>query len=115
MLLKIAVIILVLGALGGLTLTVMHVRRRRVPVPLALLHGLAVATGFTVLVVANVKDQLGGLVTVSVLLFVLAAMGGLVLFTFHLRGRPLPAMLVVLHGLAALVALSLLLAVLFIA
>lgn len=115
MFLKIASIIFALAALGGLTLAMMHIWRRGAPIALALLHGLVAATGLGVLVLAMVKAQLGGLVAVSVVLFALAAMGGIALFSIHLRARPLPVELIVLHGLMAIVAFAVLLASLFLA
>ncbi len=113
MLLKIALIIFALAALSGLTLAMMHIRRRGAPISLALLHGLVAAMGLAVLVLAMVKAHLGGLVAVSVMLFALAALGGIALFSIHLQARPLPVALIILHGLVAIVAFAVLLASLF--
>jgi hypothetical protein len=41
-------------------------------------------------------------------LFVVAALGGFVLFSFHLRSKPAPKALIAVHGLLAAAALVLL-------
>jgi hypothetical protein len=45
--------------------------------------------------------------------FVLAALGGFTLFSFHLRSRPMPVFLVLVHGAAAITAFVILLVVAF--
>lgn len=45
--------------------------------------------------------------------YVIAALGGFTLFSFHLRNKPLPSAFVAVHGLVALTALVLLLVVIF--
>jgi len=49
------------------------------------------------------------LVIASLGLFVVAALGGFALFSFHLRRQPLPTPVVFIHGLVAVVAFVLLL------
>jgi hypothetical protein len=49
--------------------------------------------------------------TLVIALFVIAALGGFVLLSFHLRGKPLPTGLAVVHGLVAAVALVLLIVI----
>ncbi|HZS44251.1 MAG TPA: hypothetical protein VFC63_04065 [Blastocatellia bacterium] len=46
--------------------------------------------------------------TLIIVLFVIAALGGFGLLSFHLRGKQLPGALAVIHGLVAAVALILL-------
>jgi predicted MFS family arabinose efflux permease len=46
--------------------------------------------------------------TLIIGIFVAAALGGFVLLSFHLRSKPAPKALVIVHGLAAAVALVLL-------
>jgi len=46
--------------------------------------------------------------TLIIILFVVAALGGFGLLSFHLRGKPLPGALAIIHGLVAAVALVLL-------
>ncbi len=44
----------------------------------------------------------------TIVLFVLAALGGFALLSFHLRGKPLPTPVTIIHGLVAAVGLVLL-------
>jgi hypothetical protein len=46
--------------------------------------------------------------TLIIGIFVAAALGGFVLLSFHLRSKPAPKALMLVHGLAAAVALVLL-------
>jgi hypothetical protein len=76
---------------------------------LAVTHGLLAATGLVVLIVAVVGGSTGNLLLASLALFVIAALGGFALFSFHLRRQPLRTPLVFIHGLIAVVAFVLLL------
>lgn len=102
-----AAVLFALGALGGLTLATLHFRGRALPMPLALLHGLLGALGLVVLALG--VFQKGEHALVPFILFVIAALGGFVLFSFHLRSRPHPSPAVVIHGLVAVIAFVLLL------
>ena len=100
-------ILFAIAALGGATLATLHFRGRTpLPMPLALLHGLLAASGLVLLIVAALTvPAFGGLG--------LAALGGFYLFTHHLRGRPLPSAVVLIHGSAAVIAFLLLLGFIF--
>lgn len=112
-------ILFAIAALGGLTLAVMHFRARgktHPPTSLAMLHGTlaAVALIFLIIGIAATADGFSaGFSSLAVLalgLFVLAALGGAYMFFGnHLRGKPLPSPVVVIHGLAATAGLVLLL------
>ena len=106
-----AVIVLVLAAIGGLTLAV--IRLRGAPWPplwLALGHGAVAATGVGLLIYATISPGIPGLAQIALGIFILAALGGAVLLLgFHLRSKPLPIPLVVGHGLIAATGLVLLL------
>lgn len=112
--LMIAVGLFAIAALGGVTMAVMHFRGRTPPpVALALLHGVFAASGLVVLLLA-VWPHFSGRAVWALGLFLLAALGGFTLaLGFHWRGRPLPAGLVVGHGLLAVLAFLILLAAAF--
>ena len=97
-----------IAALGGITLATLHLRQKGLPMPLALGHGLIAAAGLVVLIVAVVGGSTGSVVKVSLALFVIAALGGFVLFSFHLRRQSLPTPVVFIHGLVAIIAFLLL-------
>lgn len=88
------------AALGGIVLAFKKER----PMALAIVHGLVAAAGLVCLIIAVLNGGAGNLPLVSLLLFVIAALGGFVLFSFHLRNRILPRGLIYTHGLLAAVA-----------
>ncbi len=107
-------ILFALAALGGIVLASLALRGKALPMSLAGLHGLLAVSGFALLLVSLAQSASGGAsppadtagtpiwLIISVILFAIAALGGLVLFTgFHLRGKKLPSPLVVVHALFA--------------
>jgi hypothetical protein len=108
---QLAALVLVLAAMGGLTLAA--IRLRGAPWPplwLALGHGIVAATGIGLLIYAAISAGIPGLAQVALGIFILAALGGAVLlFGFHLRSKALPVPLVLGHGLIAAIGLALLL------
>jgi hypothetical protein len=106
-----AAILLGLAALGGLTLA--GIRLSGVPRPptwMALGHGAIAATGLAFLIYPAVVSSIPVLAQIALAIFVLAALGGALLFVgFHLRQKPLPIPLVLGHGLTALTGYVLLL------
>lgn len=108
----VAVVLFALAALLGLTLAVQHLKKNDASISLALVHGLAAAVGLLLLIIAVVQMPSAGLAGVALAIFVIAALGGLVLFAMHLMKKSLPRGLIFVHGLAAVVAFVLLLMVL---
>jgi hypothetical protein len=103
-------IVFAVAALGGATLAYMRIVKKDVSMPLALVHGLFAATGLVLL--AFGLSRIGGTgLALALAVFVLAALGGFTLFSFHLRSRPLPIPLVLIHGAAAVTAFVILLVV----
>jgi len=111
--LKLAAVLFAVSALGGLTLATLHFKKKNLPIPLALLHGLLGAGGLVALLLALLGSGFVGAPALAFAIFVVAALGGFLLFSFHLRKRPLPSKLVIIHGLAAVVAFGILLAAIF--
>ena len=110
-----ATILFAIAALGGATLATLHFRGRTpLPMPLVLLHGLLAAVALLLLIIVAVSQPgLGGLALLALVIFLLAALGGFYLFSFQLRGKPLPSRVVLIHGSAAVLAFVLLLVYLF--
>jgi hypothetical protein len=106
-----AVIVLVLAAIGGMTLAA--IRLRGAPWPplwLALVHGAVAATGIGLLIYAAISPGIPTLAQVALGIFILAALGGALLFLgFHLQRKALPILFVLGHGLIAATGLVLLL------
>ena len=107
--LKIAVLLFLLAAIGGLIMAVLNYRKKNIPLILALGHGLLAAAGLVIFIVALISASTGSLLTISLILFIVAALGGFVLFYFQLRNQLLPSTMVLIHGLVAVSAFVLLL------
>jgi hypothetical protein len=103
--LTIAVVLFAIAAVGGLAMAVMHFRGQTPPKPvLAGVHGLFAASGLVVLLLAVLPAGASGGPGLALGLFLLAAIGGFALLSFHLRKRALPSALLVAHALLAVVA-----------
>ncbi len=107
-----AVILFAVAAVGGVTMLSMQAGGRQVPMWLALLHGAAAATALVLLAVAVFGGAAGPL-AVALAIFVLAALGGFVLFARYLKTGAFPMPLAIFHGGAAVVAFLILLAGLY--
>lgn len=104
-----ALVLFAIAAAGGLLLAYLRIADKPLPMPLALLHGALAAAGL----IALALGALGGgaaQARAALGLFVVAALGGFALFSFHVRKKPLPIAVVAVHGLVAVVAFLLLLA-----
>lgn len=97
-----------LGAVTGLYLAVRHFRGQALSLGAALAHGVFGAAGLVALGWTLSRTGFAGAGALALGVFVVAALGGFGLFSFHLRGRPLPSKVVVIHALAAVAAFGLL-------
>ena len=87
------------AALIGLYMLSLVLQKKPVPKGAAITHGLLAATALVLLIVDMIKT---GADTVQiVVLFVITALGGVVLFARDLTGRSLPWGLAIIHGLLA--------------
>jgi hypothetical protein len=102
--------ILGIAALGGLTMVLIRLRGApRPPTWLALAHGALAATGVVLLALAAFDPGAPELAPIALAVFVLAALGGTAMFVlFHLKGKALPIPFMLGHGLAALTGLAIL-------
>jgi hypothetical protein len=112
---KVAAILFAIAAVGGVIMAAMRFGGRELPpMALAVVHGLFAASGLVTLILAVVGAQTSWAAVVAVIGFVIAALGGFVLFAHHLRRKALPVNYVVLHGAAAVISFVLLLAAIFV-
>lgn len=109
--LRTAACLFLLAALGGVLMAGIRFMGKRNPPPwIAMLHGLLAGAGVTLLAYAAVTATIPPMATIALLLFVLAALGGLVLnLNYEWNRRLLPAPLLVVHALVAVTAFVLLL------
>jgi hypothetical protein len=103
LMLRTAAWLFVLTALGGLTMAgIRFVGQHNPPVWLSMAHGFAAGAGATLLAYAVATSLVPGMAKLALLLFLLAAGGGVLLaLRFQWRQQMLPAWLVVAHALVA--------------
>jgi hypothetical protein len=102
--LNIAILLFALSAAGGLLLATLHFRGKNRPWPLAILHGLLAASGLVILLVAVAGGGAPEQAKLASILFVAAALGGFLLFAYHLQKKRLPSLVVVIHAGVAVAA-----------
>lgn len=103
-------VLFALAALGGVFMAgVVLQSRRQPPLSIALIHGAAAAVALILLFYQIVAFDMGGTTVASAVAFLIAAVGGLYLFSRHLSRKPLPASMILIHGAVAVVAFVLLL------
>jgi hypothetical protein len=104
-----ALVFLAAGAVGGAIMAIVHLRGSNPPLPLAIIHGIATVAGVGVVIVAILLGFGTPRSTTALGLFVVAALGGLYLFSLHLRGKRLVTPVVLIHGVVAVAGLLVLL------
>ena len=98
----VALILFALAAVGGLVLALQRFTGKPLPsLPLALVHGLAAAAGLVALIVFVANNGGASAARIGLVILLIAALGGFVLFTRHLKQVALPIPIVVLHALVA--------------
>jgi hypothetical protein len=105
-----AVIVFAIGALGGVVLATSVLRGKLAPWALSVLHALLGATGLvlTAIVVLGLNGAVAPHAGIALLLLVIAALGGFFLASFHLRNRPGPKAVVLIHAGVAVIGFVLL-------
>jgi hypothetical protein len=110
----VAAVLFGIAALGGVVMAVMRFGGREFPpMALAVVHGLLAASGLVTLLLAVVNTTASTIAVVALVGFVIAALGGFLLFSYHLRRQALPINYVVVHGIGAVVSFAILLAAIF--
>ncbi|MDQ3289122.1 MAG: hypothetical protein M3Q42_12885 [Pseudomonadota bacterium] len=116
LMMQVAATLFALAALGGVAMAFIRFAgaKRNPSMGLAMAHGLLAAAGVTLLAYAALTMGLPFYALVSLLLFLLGAVLGVMLnLVYHANHRPLPTGLVVVHALIAVVAFALLLVGIF--
>lgn len=100
----------ILAMVGGATLAALEHRGRALPLKLSVFHGLLGVVAIVWLVMQAVAHPGVRPVNLAILVFILTALGGLLLFAFRASRQRLPLAVVLLHGLFAVAGLALLFA-----
>ena len=95
-----SIVLFLYAALSGLVMAVGIFRGAKLWVPLALGHGVLAATALVLALLVAIATGVAA-IKYGVAVLVLAALGGFFLLSFHLRGKPQPRVVVVLHALLA--------------
>jgi hypothetical protein len=105
-----AVIVFAIGALGGLGLASFVLRGHLAPWPLSVLHAVLGATGLilTAIVLFGHGETVPSHTGLALLLLLIAALGGFFLASYHVRNRPGPRTVVLIHAWVAVVGFVLL-------
>ena len=98
-----AVVLFALAAVGGLYLASRHWSGNPPPVAVALIHGLLAVIGLVIVIMVVMEGGDVGRLPIAIGLFAVAAIGGLVLFGLHLKGKALPKPLIGVHALVAVI------------
>ena len=101
MLFKIAIGLLSIAVLDGAYLSRLHHWGKRVPMPLALVHGILADAGILLLLIGMVQHGVTNALFGSFMILTFAALSGGKLFSYHMAKEPLPKRLLHTHiGLA---------------
>lgn len=104
-----ALIVFALAAILGVILAATFVMKTSAPMWLAYVHAALGILGVILLIIGVAGGQTGGLIVAALVVFLLTAVGGIVIYALGSKGRPIPSALLVVHGAAGLVAFILLL------
>lgn len=104
----IPIILFAIAAIGGLTLIIMKFSGKGLPWPLVIGHGLFAASGLIVLIINVFQNTQIFLMNLSLMLFLIVAIGGFIVLSFHLRKKKQPNSLILIHGAAAVISFVLL-------
>jgi hypothetical protein len=100
-----AAILFAIAAVGGVIMALMRFSGRDYPpAALAVIHGLFAAAGLIALLLIVSGAGVASSMRTALLLFVLAALGGFWLLSYHVKRRALPIPLMVIHALVAVIA-----------
>ncbi|MES2590742.1 MAG: hypothetical protein V4608_02570 [Bacteroidota bacterium] len=88
-----------LGAIIGIYLLTLVLQSKETPKGVVFIHGIFVVIALVMLIVYTTKNSPGPVE--SLVLFILAALGGLVLVFRDFTGKKIPKWLAIVHGLAA--------------
>lgn len=103
--LTVAIILFLVGALFGLIVLISILRNEPTPKTAVFIHGPLVATGLVLVLITLYNGPRDTLLVASAIIFVLAALGGLTLFTIDMSKKPIPKALAVAHPILAVIAL----------
>ncbi len=106
--LVIAVIFFLIAAFLGSFLLAAILRNQPTPKPIVFMHGSVAGIALIIFIVYIALGHTAPLLITSLVLFILAALGGLTMFTLDINGKPVPKMIAVGHPILAVTSVVLL-------
>src|SRR5262245_34827121 len=101
-----AIILFIIAAIFGLIILTAILKNQPTPKLAVFIHGPLAAIALIIAIIyAFMMGYVQPLLLTSIILFILAALGGLTLFTIDMRNKPIPKLLAVLHPILAVIAL----------
>ena len=98
--LSLAIGLFVIAAVFGLILLIAILRNQTTPKPVVFIHGGFAVMALLLVILFIIRNNGEGPM-VSLGLFILAALGGLILFSIDIRNKPVPKWLAIVHPIAA--------------
>lgn len=102
------IILFALAAVLGLIVAIAILQNKETPKAAVFAHGAIAAIGLVLLIIYAVQNP-DNYPQISIIIFVIAALGGFYLFANDMRKQPGPKPVVIIHALAAVTAFVLLL------
>lgn len=99
--LTIAIVLFAAAAVFGLVALRAILTNKPASRPVVLTHGAVAAAGLLLVILFSVRSTTTAVPGLSLTLFIIAALGGFVLFALDMQKKPLPKSLAVLHPLIA--------------
>lgn len=103
-----AIVLFIIAAIFGLVVLTAVLKNEPTPKLAVFIHGPLAAIALIIIIVYAFMSNVQPLLLTSIILFILAALGGLTLFTIDMKKRPIPKTLAVLHPILAVAALVIL-------
>lgn len=97
-----AIVLFVLAALLGLVLLTYVLKNKETPKGLAFSHGTFAAIALIILIIYAYNNLDGHSHFQSIILFIIAAIGGFIMIARDLLGKTIPKWLAIAHGAIAL-------------
>ena len=102
-----AITLLGIVAIAGMYLLSFILREKQIPKAVTLIHGLFAALSVVLLIIYFFRNESGPLV--SIIVFVVAAVSGIMLNYRDITGKKVPKWFAVMHGLVAITGFAFLL------
>lgn len=100
-LINLSIVLFALAALLGIFLLSRILRNKNTPKGVSLLHGAFASTALVLLIIYTINFQRNDLI-LFIVLFVAAALGGIILIYRDIGGKSIPKPLALFHGVLAL-------------